>query len=304
MQEAVLFHFHGDELVESAIRRKPLLYVCSVNSAKLRNLLTRSLTGLVFVTVVLGAVFGGLISTIILFGAFAGIGLAEYFRLSGREQDRKPDWLAVVSGIAVFFTIALVGAEVWSPEYLWFIAIPWIVHLSADVLTLRTYPFSRTAVTLSGWIYIGMPFSLSIAISSLHGEWNPWLLTGFFLILWTNDTGAYLSGMAFGRTKLFPAVSPNKTWEGLIGGVLLALGVALLLSSYQHDLSVGGWMLMALCVAVFGNTGDLYESYLKRAAGVKDSGRIMPGHGGVLDRFDGLLFSLPAFLALYYLIQP
>jgi phosphatidate cytidylyltransferase len=116
---------------------------------------------------------------------------------------------------------------------------------------------------------------------------------GFLIILWSNDTGAYLSGRALGRTKLFERISPNKTWEGFIGGVLLAMGVAFGLSYWFGTLTKLEWVMIAAIIGIFGTLGDLVESMLKRSLGIKDSGSILPGHGGFLDRFDGLLIAAP-----------
>jgi len=120
-------------------------------------------------------------------------------------------------------------------------------------------------------------------------------------MLWANDTGAYLSGRSFGKHKLFERISPNKTWEGFIGGILLAVVIALNLEHYFGALSKWEWVTMAVIIGVFGTLGDLVESMLKRSLGVKDSGNILPGHGGLLDRFDGLLMAAP--LVFFFLLM-
>jgi phosphatidate cytidylyltransferase len=138
-----------------------------------------------------------------------------------------------------------------------------------------------------------------LPVVSGYYEWS--LPVGYFLILWANDTGAYFIGKKFGKNKLYQQVSPNKTWEGLIGGVLLAVAVAILISQYFTVTDMQHWIVVGLIVGVFGNLGDLFESHLKRNYHVKDSGSIIPGHGGVLDRFDGLLISLPVVIAYFKL---
>jgi phosphatidate cytidylyltransferase len=122
---------------------------------------------------------------------------------------------------------------------------------------------------------------------------------GFFFILWANDTAAYFVGRFLGKNKLYEKVSPNKTWEGLFGGVAFAIFFGWLFAKYVDVLPSSQWMWIAAIIAVFGNLGDLFESHLKRSYGVKDSGKIIPGHGGVLDRFDGLLLALP--LVIFYI---
>ena len=122
-------------------------------------------------------------------------------------------------------------------------------------------------------------------------------------MLWANDTGAYLVGVKFGRTKLFERHSPKKTWEGFIGGALISAGVALIISHYFTELEWQQWVIMAVLISFFGTTGDLIESMFKRSINVKDSGGILPGHGGLLDRFDGLFLAVPVVYAYLYLIS-
>jgi phosphatidate cytidylyltransferase len=123
---------------------------------------------------------------------------------------------------------------------------------------------------------------------------------GFFILLWTSDTGAYLAGKNFGRTKLFERISPKKTVEGSLGGLILSLGVAYGISFWFDDVTRIDWMVIALLIVVFGTFGDLFESLLKRNLMIKDSGTLLPGHGGVLDRFDGLFLAVPA--VFFYLL--
>src|SRR5690606_3819133 len=136
------------------------------------------------------------------------------------------------------------------------------------------------------------------ALGFLDGEYNHRLPLGFMLILWGNDTGAYLVGKFLGKRRLFERISPKKTWEGLIGGILFALITSLILASVFAVLSSWQWVGMAVLISIFGTFGDLVESMLKRSQQVKDSGTLLPGHGGLLDRFDGLLLAAPMVFAL------
>jgi phosphatidate cytidylyltransferase len=133
-------------------------------------------------------------------------------------------------------------------------------------------------------------------------DYSRGLPMGFFLLLWTNDTGAYLAGKSFGKHKLFERISPKKTWEGSIGGLALAIAVAYGVSFLPTfvDITKTDWLVIGFLVAVFGSFGDLFESLLKRNLKIKDSGTILPGHGGVLDRFDGLFLAVPAMF--FYLL--
>ncbi len=153
-------------------------------------------------------------------------------------------------------------------------------------------------------LYISLPFSLLIIGNNTinHSqEYSPSFILVFFFTLWSSDTGAFLAGKAFGKHKLFAKISPNKTWEGTIGGAILALSAAYFCSFYYTEMTALEWMIMALIIVVFGSFGDLVESMLKRNNNVKDSGRILPGHGGILDRFDGLLIASPVVFAFLIL---
>ena len=268
---------------------------------KLPSLLKRSISGAVFVALVVAAIFSGPWATALLFAPVTLLGLHEFYRLAD-GADSRPRWWGIMAGVVVYGLVFLASNDFLPSEALWFIALLVLIAWSSDMLALNPMPLDQSPVVLGGWVYVSVPFGLIAALATLSGEWDPWMVLGFLLVLWANDTGAYLVGSLIGRTKLLKEVSPGKTWEGLAGGLVLSVVVAWLLARNLPFPTFDGWLLMAACVGVFGNIGDLYESYLKRSAGVKDSGKIMPGHGGVLDRFDGLLFSLPAFLALYTLI--
>jgi phosphatidate cytidylyltransferase len=142
--------------------------------------------------------------------------------------------------------------------------------------------------------YLIVPFFLVIALNRMSDHQNP-LAIGMFLLIWTNDTFAYLSGRFFGRTKLFERISPKKTWEGTIGGIFFTIGVAYLISLWCNDYSLSFWIIAALIIAPCSIFGDLLESLFKRSLNIKDSGNILPGHGGILDRFDAALFAIPFF---------
>ena len=174
-----------------------------------------------------------------------------------------------------------------------------------ELFRKKDKPFLNIGITLLGIIYITLPIMLFSMIGipvNDPGNYRMHLVLGFFIILWSSDTGAYLAGMKFGKHKLFERISPKKTWEGSIGGTALALTVAWILSRYFPELSLNEWLVFAFIIVVFGSLGDLAESLLKRSLNVKDSGSILPGHGGALDRFDGLFGAAPfVFLYLYFL---
>lgn len=145
---------------------------------------------------------------------------------------------------------------------------------------------------------MALPITLLYELSFINdnqfgGEYNYQIVLGFFFLLWANDTGAYLVGRKLGRTKLFERISPKKTWEGSIGGGLMGLGIGYMNALLFPDLSLINWLVVALIVLIFGSLGDLVESMFKRSLNIKDSGKLLPGHGGLLDRFDGIFIAAP-----------
>jgi phosphatidate cytidylyltransferase len=163
--------------------------------------------------------------------------------------------------------------------------------------------FLNALLTIAGIIYVVFPFSMLTLIGNpffVAGDYFPWIVFGYFILMWANDVFAYLSGTTFGKHKLMPRVSPKKTWEGLIGGALASIGAAYLVSLFAVEINYFHWIIVSIIIVTFGSLGDLTESLLKRQVGVKDSGSLLPGHGGILDRFDGVLLSAP--FVLFYLI--
>ncbi len=157
-------------------------------------------------------------------------------------------------------------------------------------------PFENIAYTILGIFYITIPLILFNAMAFMQTQSNEYhwqILIGYFLILWASDTGAYLAGRQFGKHKLFERISPKKTWEGSIGGLFSAFLLGYICSIYYTDFTLLQWQTIALIIVVTGTFGDLIESMLKRSLSIKDSGNILPGHGGLLDRLDGLFISVP-----------
>jgi phosphatidate cytidylyltransferase len=157
-------------------------------------------------------------------------------------------------------------------------------------------PFANVGNYLLCALYIGLPFAMLADIAiEFHMPYKPFRVFGLLLLIWTNDTMAYFIGSKFGRRKLFERISPKKTWEGSIGGGVCTVFVAWGLSLIIKDFSQIQWLALGAVAAVFGTLGDLVESMLKRSVGVKDSGNLLPGHGGLLDRFDAFILALPFF---------
>lgn len=256
-------------------------------------MLKRAITGFFFIALLIGATLLGQ-EIFVAFFTLVGVGcLFEFYKMFKSERV-KPAILwglatAVVLGVLV--GLHCVGLIPFSKVWL---VIPMFSFTCISALfQKREKPFEDIALTNLGLGYAFLPFLFFVALGFVKGAYNPYIPLGFLIILWSNDTGAYLAGRSFGRRKLFERISPNKTWEGFIGGVLFALLVSINLEQYFGGIERWQWATVAIIIGVFGTLGDLVESMLKRSLGVKDSGNLLPGHGGLMDRFDGLLISAP-----------
>ena len=195
------------------------------------------------------------------------------------------------------YILTFLVAQDLIPATSYFIVILLILLLFIfELYYSRENHFISIAITLFGIVYVVIPMSTLnfIAFAGIdHSEYTYEYLLAMFIMIWLNDSGAYLIGSMIGKHKLFESVSPKKSWEGTIGGLIVTLASACVVSLYFDGINLYQWLIFALIVVVFGTYGDLVESQLKRMAGVKDSGNIMPGHGGLLDRFDSTLFVAP-----------
>jgi phosphatidate cytidylyltransferase len=276
-----------------------------------KDLTQRTITGILFVAVVIGAIMWNKYSVAALFFVVSILGLLEFYKLSEAEGSRyKPQKvMGLASGIIIYFLVAFNSFGDVQSHHLLFI-FPVIISIVIVELFRKTEnPLSNIGFTILGLLYIICPFAILnyFAYDSAYYQkaelemynYDYSMLLGFFVILWANDTGAYLVGSTMGRTKLFERISPNKTWEGSVGGAILGLIVGYLFA-YFTDSSVLHWLVISGIIVVFGTLGDLSESMIKRSAGVKDSGTLLPGHGGILDRFDGVLFSAPFVLTYFF----
>lgn len=294
-----------------------------------KNLVQRIITGAVFLIVLIGGIVWSMWSFVILFFAISMLGLSEFYTLckvGGTAPNRIIGLLLGFFGFAWMFIVAYEDPlrKIDNVFHVLAALLPFLVFLGCfllfpfELFRQKEKPFVNIALTLLGPFYIVVPFALWIIVTMSYGipspitmftegnlhypdypyNWHP--LLGFFFILWTSDTMAYVCGRLFGKHKLFERISPKKTWEGYIGGMLFSFGIAYVVSIFYKEISWPHWMVVAFLVTVFGTLGDLTESMFKRSIGVKDSGNILPGHGGILDRFDAVLLASP-FVCLYLL---
>ncbi len=229
-------------------------------------------------------------------------GLYEFYKIFERAGKNPQKIAGIILGALVFILNYFIAIGFLRPQML-AIIIPIILYLFiAELYRKAAFPIENIAITILGIIYIAIPFSLfwHIGFRGNINYYNPNLILGYFILIWTYDTTAYLVGMAFGKKKLFERISPKKSWEGAIGGFIFCILAAYLLSIFYKDLKLSQWLIYGSLIAIFGTFGDLTESMLKRSYEIKDSGSLLPGHGGILDRFDALFLAVPA-IYLYLL---
>jgi phosphatidate cytidylyltransferase len=263
-----------------------------------QRILTGMLGGLIFIT----GIWFNEWSFGVLFLGLTILGMLEFYKLVASKGYYPNHNLGVLLGGGLFILIFLIQKHLVESQLLFLLPPVLMLTLIAELFRKKEKPFINIGLTYLGVLYVAAPFAMLNLLGFMQGTYSGNLILGIVLLIWASDTGAYFSGKALGRTKLFERISPGKTWEGWIGGTLLSLAVAYGLSLYLPNLNLVHWLGVAALVSVFGVLGDLSESMLKRSLGVKDSGRLLPGHGGILDRFDSLLMVVPfvvAFLKIF-----
>ena len=274
------------------------------------NFIQRTITGIIFVAVLVGGILGGPVSFSILFALITALTIREFGTIVSKQDGVQINKsICMLAGVFLFFGFAYIGIAPGQNEIL----IPYlflIIYLMiAELYLKRKNPLHNIAYTMMSQIYIALPFA-ALNILAFHtsltgsaSEYNPILPLSIFVFTWINDTGAYCTGVLFGKHRLFERISPKKSWEGSIGGGVFSTIAAVIMAHFFPFMPLGVWIGLGLTVVVFGTWGDLTESLLKRTLGIKDSGNILPGHGGMLDRFDSTLMAVPASVIYLYVIS-
>ena len=277
----------------------------------MKNFIVRTITAVFFVAAIVSC-FLRPEAMILLFGLVTGLTIWEFTGLvNDREGVYVNQMISTVAGVYLFLAMAGYNSGMTPAA----VFIPYLVTLIylmvAELYLKQPDPVNDWAYTMMSQLYIALPFSMLSVLAfqsddmGIHYTWTVPL--SVFVFLWINDTGAYLCGSLLGKHKLFPRISPGKSWEGSIGGGILVILVAILVwylsEQYRENplgLSAIEWAGLGLTVVIFGTWGDLVESLFKRTLGIKDSGNILPGHGGMLDRFDSSLMAIPAAVVYLY----
>lgn len=290
----------------------------------LKKLLVRTLSGAVFVAVLITSIIVSEWTFLALMLVLSSLGIKEFHHITHAHHR-----IEVQRGTAITANCFLqLGAfayafafdifkwlELPQPRHVALFFVPYIlviiITFVAELFSHCEHPMHNLAYFVLGQVFVSLPFASLYGILSWGDTWQPHLLLSIFLIIWVNDTFAYLVGSAFGKHHLLKHVSPHKSWEGFVGGAVFAIGAGLLLGYFKfapeeglNPMTLWQWAAFAVVTVVFGTLGDLLESLLKRAVGKKDAGNIIPGHGGILDRFDSTLLAGPAiYLYLLFVLS-
>lgn len=274
----------------------------------MKKLITRTATGIVLVLIMLTAVIAGQYSFAVLFLAIMAVGLKEFLKFYEQSEIKPNRWLSylisfLMFGISFFVAKGEIGGKYFLMLFPFFLLI-----MASELYRNKLKPIENITVTIFSVVYLALPLSFInfIVFSEINPEndYSPKLLIAMFILIWIYDSGAYLFGVSMGRHRLFERISPKKSWEGAIGGTFTALIGAYIISGYIPEIKVIHWIAISILTVISSTFGDLTESMFKRYFGVKDSGQILPGHGGILDRFDSLLFAGPViFVYLKIIIE-
>lgn len=264
----------------------------------MKKLITRAITGIVLVTVMLTSILVSEYSFAALFLLILAASITEFNSLF-KHSDVKPNQILSYLASAVLFTLSFLCAKGFIETRYIFGILPFLLAImAAELYRKKAKPAENIATTIFSIIYVALPLSLVNFIVFPDfiekNNYTPSLLIAIFCLIWIYDSGAYLVGVSVGKHRLFERISPKKSWEGAIGGTLFAIVAAYFIAGLVPEIALVHWIAISILLVVSATFGDLTESMFKRYFGIKDSGNILPGHGGMLDRFDSLFFVIPA----------
>ena len=272
-------------------------------SDKLKNFIIRTLSGIVMVATLIGATLFSKLTFVLLLLAITLGGEWEFYRLAKKAGTSPQRFVGMLAGFLMIMAAAAALHEILAITAVLMVAFMILIPMPLifELYRKSATPMANVGITYAGVIYVALPMALLTFFPMMlgNGEWKPWSVILYIFIIWANDVFAYLFGITLGKHRLFERISPKKSWEGFFGGLLGAMAMGFVAAKVL-DANVAMWIGLALIAAITGVFGDLVESMLKRSVDVKDSGSFIPGHGGWLDRFDALIFSVP--FAFIYLV--
>jgi len=277
-----------------------------LNNNTLSNFLQRTITGAIFIILIIGSILWNHYAFSLVFLIFTILGVTEFYSIISKTGSKPYGFSGIIISALLFLICSYIAISNSNIHFILIILPLLFIDFIIELFRNHKTPIQNIAFTYIGIFYVALPMSLLNFLSNPgfeHDKYSKGILLGFFLLIWSNDTFAYLIGRKFGKHKLFERISPKKTWEGSIGGLIFSLITSYILSVFVKDLSIFQWLGMSIIVVIFGTLGDLTESMLKRSLDIKDSGNILPGHGGILDRFDAVLLAAPfAFIYLFLVL--
>jgi len=264
----------------------------------------RGITGIIFIILLIGCIQINRGTYLALFSLITAGLLLEFYNNLSNADFHPQTFVGTLTGTLLFLLSSL-HATHYADARIFIFLIPFllIIYIS-ELFRKETKPFNNISHTILGIVYLSVPFSaLNYIAFSTDALYHPQVLLGFFVIIWTYDTSAYVIGISLGKHRMFERISPKKSWEGAISGMIVACVIAMILSHYFIQLDRTQWLIMAIITCIFATFGDLSESMLKRSLNIKDSGDILPGHGGLLDRFDSVLLAAPVVFLYLQIIK-
>ncbi len=269
----------------------------------MKKFIVRTLSGALFAGILIGSILCGFNTFRPLFLVFMALAVNEFSTLLRQHKNASFNpFVAFMCSVLLYVAFALTAHNGKLPALLVF--APYMIAILCTIVGIsfskKGNNIENLAYFMLTQIYVALPFSLLQILSTAgapEGETYYWLFPlSIFIFIWCNDSGAYCIGCLIGRHKMFERISPKKTWEGLFGGVAVAIGAGAVMAQFFDIMNIWQWIGMAVVVVVSGTLGDLIESSMKREMQIKDSGNFLPGHGGLLDRFDSTLFAIPCVI--------
>ena len=266
----------------------------------MNNFWQRTITGIAFVVILIGCIWAHEYSFFSLFILITIFASKEFYQIIEKNANIQLNKTGAIVASALLFIAGFFSAKYFFSTNIFFlIYFLFIIGLIiSELYRKKENPVHNWAYLILGQFFVALPFSLLnlLVFPSWEGNYYSIFLLSLFILIWVNDTGAYLFGVSFGKHKLFERISPKKSWEGFIGGIVCTLAFSILLSEITNTMDIYRWLGFGAIIVAFGTWGDLTESLMKRTLNIKDSGNILPGHGGLLDRFDSMLLAAPVIV--------